>query len=204
MPYCPTCGFKLDENMAFCPKCGTPLKNQFSAEKTAVQGKNGDVIKPKTILANGIIIGSGIALLLIGLIAVFALNSTYVGLRGFLSSDGLPSNAITFTLRDTVELISLSFVFAALGAYFLIIGLLNQFSRRARTSWKRKDIQARIGNGLMTGGFVLGALSASGYVRLSYNSELGGLGIFSSLMLAGIIMWAAGLILLLTPRHNRP
>jgi rRNA maturation protein Nop10 len=26
MPYCPKCGNKVDENMAFCPRCGASLK----------------------------------------------------------------------------------------------------------------------------------------------------------------------------------
>jgi len=26
LPYCPKCGSKVDETMAFCPQCGAPLK----------------------------------------------------------------------------------------------------------------------------------------------------------------------------------
>ena len=32
MPYCPKCGNKVDETVAFCPRCGTSLKGAASPE----------------------------------------------------------------------------------------------------------------------------------------------------------------------------
>jgi hypothetical protein len=35
MPYCPKCGSKVDENMAFCPTCGASLKGAPQAPPAA-------------------------------------------------------------------------------------------------------------------------------------------------------------------------
>ena len=32
MPYCPKCGNKVDETMAFCSACGTPLKGAVASQ----------------------------------------------------------------------------------------------------------------------------------------------------------------------------
>ncbi len=162
MPYCPKCGSLVTESDRFCSKCG------------AVQSRKKDVLnlqfppKPSTNLGNGIIIGSGITLLTLGIVGAFALNSYYWEQTRALAAQGLPINPYNVQLSSVIEYISLSWVSVFFGIYFLAIGLPSQLSPLVRAVWARSDYTARAGNGLITGGFVFSTLSAMQAIREFY------------------------------------
>jgi len=125
-------------------------------------------VKPSTNLANGLTIGGGIALLLVGLLIAFALNGIYSQQTNYLAAEGVQVNTFIFGFRDLVFLISLGADIAILGFYLLVLGSLNQFSVSVRTALQVKDDRARLGHGLITGGFIFSALSSLNLIHNAY------------------------------------
>lgn len=163
MPYSPNCDSQVKEEDKFCDKCGTQLSNK-PVEKAYFH------FPPKlsTNRLNGIVIGSGITLLILGLLGVFALNSYYWEQARILSAQGLPTNTYNPSLNPIIEFISLSWASVFFGIYFLALCLPSQFSPLVRAVWARTDYTARAGNGSITGGFVFATLSATQAIREFY------------------------------------
>jgi hypothetical protein len=145
---------------------------------------------------NGIVIGSGITLLILGLIGAFALNSYYWEQTNALSAQGLPTNPHNAILNTVIEYISLSWASVFFGIYFLALCIPSQLSPLARAVWARSDYTARAGNGLITGGFVFATLSATQAIREFYVPDYSwfpqALRIF---ILSGVLMMAIGALL---------
>jgi hypothetical protein len=192
MPYCPKCGSHVEENEMFCGKCGT----QLSPPRIVAPLNFRFPPKPSTNLVNGIIIGSGITLLIIGLIGAFALNSYYWEQTNALSAQGLKFNTPYVLLNNLIEDISLCWTSVFFGIYFLALGIPSQFSPLARAIWARSDYTARAGNGLITGGFVFAALSAAQSIREFYIPDYSWYPqVLRLFILGGVIIMALGVLL---------
>jgi uncharacterized membrane protein YvbJ len=79
MPYCPKCGNKVDETMAFCPTCGTALKGataSSAAPNSEKEEKQEEHEKPQKGEYGfvGFLI-SGLILITIGAFAILDLSS---------------------------------------------------------------------------------------------------------------------------------
>jgi hypothetical protein len=108
---------------------------------------------------NGLFIGAGITMSIVGSVISLTLNAIYWQQTNLVSSQGLNINSYVLS-GSLFPLISLSVFMAIFGAYTVILGTINQLSVTARAAWERKDAKARLGNGLITGGFVFVGLSS--------------------------------------------
>jgi magnesium-transporting ATPase (P-type) len=195
MPYCPKCSSLADEKDTFCTKCGTNLNSQSPNKETGLFNFSFPP-KPTTNLINGVIIGSGLTLIIVGLSVGFALNSIYWGQMNILNSQGLKTNAINFSLSNIVEWISLCGSFVIFGVYFLVIGIIEQFNSSVRSAMESKKPIARLGNGLISGGFVLVALSAAEVIRELYIPNLSSFEfLYHVFVLSGLLIVAIGALL---------
>jgi hypothetical protein len=192
MPFCSNCGQPVGEYDKFCNKCGhalappPPPPNQQSTITSHYPPK------PSTNLANGIIIGTGLVLLIVGLLIAFSLNSTYNQQVSYFAVEGIQVNPYAF-FEGLVIWISTGFFMAILGAYCLVLGVINQFSATVRTAMNLKDIGARLGNGFITGGFILTALSTNNALAQYYRSTFTGTNADASIY---FVMITVGLVLI--------
>lgn len=193
MSFCPKCGSQVNKEDKFCGKCGT----QLSSYPSFVGSANSRFPpKPSTNLGNGIVIGSGITLLILGLIGAFAFNAYYWQQTSALSSQGLPVNPYNATLNTPIEFISLSWAAVFFGIYFLALSVPSQISPVVRAVWSRSDYTARAGNGLITGGFVFTTLSAAQVIRDFYVPDNFGYPQgFVIFILIGVVMMVVGISL---------
>ena len=188
MTYCPNCGSQVKETDKFCDKCGTQLYSQ-PIETASSRFPS----KPSTNLMNGIIIGSGITLLIIGLIGAFAFNSYYWEQTNAFAAQGLSTNPYNLTLNTVIEYISLAWTSVFFGVYFLALCIPSQFSPLVRAVWARSDYTARAGNGLITGGFVFATLSAGRAIREFYLPNTSGFAsVLHIFIIFGVVMMAVG------------
>jgi hypothetical protein len=119
MPNCSNCHIQVEQKIAFCQNCGAKL----IAEAAVIQQPQNKIIQ-RTFLTNGIIIGAGIVLSIICVIAIVALNGTYANISSYLTYNGVSSSGSRYLLGDIVSLIAFSFVGLIFGLYFLMLGLL--------------------------------------------------------------------------------
>jgi|WetSurMetagenome_2_1015567.scaffolds.fasta_scaffold41346_2 hypothetical protein len=166
MCYCSKCGSLVGVNDTFCNNCGTVLNIQPPIPPNPTYANF--PIKLSTNIANGIYIGSGVALLIVGLLIALAIDGVYWEQTNYLSTQGIQVNIYTSGISNMVHLISLSSLIAMLGIYLLILGSLNQFSLSVRTAMARKDDRARLGNGAITGGFIFSALFSQKFIDQLY------------------------------------
>ncbi len=188
MPYCPNCGLQVKENDKFCDKCGTKL-NCLPIETASSRFPS----KPSTNLVNGVVIGSGITLVVLGLIGAFAFNSYYLEQTNALSAQGLPINPHGVILNSIAEFISLAWTSVFFGIYFLALSIPSQLSPLVRAIWARSDNKARVGNGLITGGFVFATTSAGQAIREFYVPDSSGFAsVLHIFIIFGVLIMAVG------------
>lgn len=161
MPFCSNCGSPIGEYDRFCSKCGTPvnaapLLSSISDEKS------------KTLLSIGALSGVGVSLLLAGLFIAVSLNNLYNQQTNYLAQSKIQVNFYAFGLDDMVFLISFGVLLVIFGAYALILGVLGQFSRKARIAIALKDGYARAGNGLLNAGILAIAIFSANLLRDLY------------------------------------
>ena len=200
MPNCPNCGSPTDENMAFCPKCGTSLKAP-SANQATPQNKAAANPRPIITLTNGIMIGVGSVLVVLGLIGAFALNSNFVTIRDYLVHTSGGASAVQFTLRGIVSLISLCPWGIIFGSCILIFGSLNQWNRAARKAFENKESPPHLASGLLSAGSVLASLASINVVEQFYFPESGWFASVSLVVVSvGIAVMVAGVFVLVKPK----
>jgi hypothetical protein len=197
MPFCSNCGSPVSEYDRFCNKCGQALV-------PPPPNQQGTLIsyypaKPSTNLSNGIFIGAGIVMLFIGLSIAFSINGIYNQQVSYLAVEGIQVNSFA-VFGDLVLWISWGILFAVLGVYILVLGALNQFSSKVRTAMNLKDSMARLGNGLITGGFVFTALSLNGAVtqfyRSTFNARSADISMNVILITVGLVLIILGALLI--------
>jgi hypothetical protein len=154
--------------------------------------------KPSTVLINGILIGAGAVLLIGSLIGAYALNDAYLKIGGFLSNSGISTTNIQYSLETSniIELLSVCPFGFTFGSLMITLGLLDQFSERAKFAYKMKySVISRIANGLMAGGAIATASFGGDVFRQIYES-FPPYEAFTEGLFVGIIMLVIGLILL--------
>lgn len=201
MPYCPHCGFSIEETMTYCPRCGAQRKTLLRAQNEAVSTTGSNGIKPRTILVNGFLIGLGIALGLVGLVLALFFNSLFLSLRENTFLIGGLQTQRLFGL-----LISSSFLIGMIGVQFLVLGSLNQWNRNAQRAWNLKDFKSRLASGLMTFGFlvttlVLNSVIADFYAFSNVNEGYVWFAVYPMISV-GVIFWVLGILLLIIPRKD--
>jgi hypothetical protein len=195
MPYCSKCGSLVGERDGFCSRCGQVLvqpPNQQNRVFSSIP------LKPSTNLVNGIFIGLGSALIIVGLIIAFSVNDVYYQQIKYLSLQGIQVNIYGFGLTGLVQLVTLGAFMAELGAYVLILGSVNQFSVTVRAAMDGKDSSARLGSGLISGGFVLSALTTSNFIEQYYHPTSSGwyTSVWIGFAVVGLSLILAGALLI--------
>lgn len=166
MPYCYNCNSIVTEQDKFCSKCGAAARTQVSPQPNMT--KSNLPIKPLTNLTTGAMIGGGVVLLVLGLLIAFSLNALYGQQTGYLAAEGIQVNIYSFGLDNMIFLISLGALIAMMGVYILLLASLNYFNDKVRSAMERKDGRARVGNGLLSAGFITSALFSADFIQQFY------------------------------------
>ncbi|MCW3999660.1 MAG: hypothetical protein NWE93_05430 [Candidatus Bathyarchaeota archaeon] len=111
------------------------------------------------------------ALFVVGIFIALALNSLYYQQISYLESEGLQVSIFSSGFNDMIFLIATGALITIMGLSMLVLGSLSYFSRTVREGMARKDTSARIGNGLMTGGFIATALGSANLVKQFYRQS---------------------------------
>ena len=154
--------------------------------------------KPSTVLINGIFVGAGAVLLITSIIGAYGLNDSYLKIGAFLSNSGISTTNIqyAFETSNIIELLSLCPFGFTFGSLMITLGLLDQFSERAKFAYKMKDsVITRMASGLMTGGAIATASFGGDVFRRIYE-PFPPYEAFTEGLFVGITMLVIGLILL--------
>jgi cytochrome bd-type quinol oxidase subunit 2 len=198
MRKCPTCGSPFSENDNYCGQCGTLLRVQPSAFEYSFPSFP---VKTKSNFMNGLFIGSGLALLIVGLLTASSLNGYYWEQTARLANSGLEPSKIHLELSDIPFMISAGAFAAIFGLYLLVSASFNQFSPSLRQALERKDRKARYGTSLLTSGIFLmsyASLQLTDQIYSTYPKQ-GWIVIFNigwvitslSLIIAGVLLLAS-------------
>jgi hypothetical protein len=126
--------------------------------------------KQTTTLTNGIIIGAGAAMLVVGLLIVFSLNSIYTQQVSYLTKYGIEVNIYSYGFDNLFFWISTGVLIALLGIFELVFGCLSNFSAKVRQGFAIRNSMTKIGNALITGGFIWASLLSANLVRQFYRT----------------------------------
>jgi hypothetical protein len=154
--------------------------------------------KQNTPLANGIIIGAGAAMLVVGLLIAFSLNAIYIQQISYLTKYGIEVNTYTYGFDNIFFLISTGAFIAILGTYVLVFGCLNHFNAKVRQAFTVKNSVTTVGNFLINLGFNLAALTSANLIRQLYR-PISSSSYFSfsiAAIIGGIIVMAVGFFLI--------
>jgi hypothetical protein len=145
-------------------------------------------------LSTGIIIGLGIALILVGFLGWLSTSQTYGTLNNFFLAGGLDPSYYLF--KDLIRLMAIYLTFMSTGAVALLWGGLMLKSPAVRRLFSSQGPHARLGNGLIGGG----GASALGAMRnlfvYIFTSDYLELQLFFAFFLTGIILMACGILVL--------
>lgn len=143
--------------------------------------------------------------MVVGLVIALSLNGTYNLQISYFAAEGIQVNPYAF-FEGLVIWISTGVFMAVMGVYFLILGLLNQFSATVRAAMSLKDTRAKLGNGFITGGFVFTALSTNSAVSQFYRSSFtranADVSVNVFLIVVGLVLILVG-VLLFTSAYMR-
>jgi hypothetical protein len=144
-------------------------------------------------LSNGIIIGLGIALTLIGFLGWLFVSYTYGTLKDFFLASGYDPNSY-YLFKNLTDQIAIYLTLMVIGAVALLWGALMLKSRAFRELFSSRGPHARLGNGLIGGGgasalcsmrFLFLYILASDYLQLEF---------FIAFFLVGVILLACGIL----------
>ena len=179
------------------PTLQRPKKSGPVAENTKVPAKPDVTTMPERRfqLNNGIIIGLGIALVLIGFLGWFYVSYTYGTLKNFFLANGYDPNSY-YLFKDLTNQIAIYLTLMVTGVVALLWGALMLKSRAVRELFSSMGPHARLGNGLIGGGGALAFSSmrflflyilASDYLQLEF---------FIAFFLVGVFLLACGILAL--------
>lgn len=124
--------------------------------------------KQTTTLTNGITIGAGAALLVVGLLIALSLNSIYAQQISYLTKYDIQVNTYAYGFENTFFLISIGVIIALLGIYLLVFGCLNHFNPKVREAFAIRNSVTTMGNFLINFGFGSAALLSANLIRQFY------------------------------------
>jgi hypothetical protein len=143
-------------------------------------------------LSNGLALGLGIALILVGFAGWFSVNDTYTKLTKFFVAGELDLNYYLF--RDLINQMVFYLTLMSIGAFTLLLGALAMKNRTARRLFFPKGPNYRLVGGLMGGGgaLALGSLPfLFKYLLASNNFELQ---LFFVFFTPGAVVWICGVL----------
>jgi hypothetical protein len=179
------------------PTVPRPQKTGSVAENTKVPAKPDAITIPESRLQlnNGIIIGLGIALTLIGFLGWLSVNYTYGTLKNFFLANGYDPNSY-YLFKNLTEQIAIYLTLMVTGAVALLWGALIIKSRAVRELFSSKGPHFRLGNGLIGGGGALAFSSVRFLFLHIFASDYLQLEFFIAFFLVGIILLACGILAL--------
>jgi len=201
VPYCGKCGFQVTEEMQFCPNCGTRLKTwQIHQEnaRSSAELNIMPVIKDNKSLTNGILIGSGAAILVFCILGALFLNANFWSLRDSLLANGVAPSRFPYILSVIALLTGFCAGLTIFGVYFLAEGILSQTSPTARAIFNSRSMRARWGNGFIVGAVIFAMNSIRYFVENFYLPELYSSGLSFGFGIASIILLLIGFWLIVT------
>jgi len=182
------------------PTLPRPQRSRPVAENTKVPAKLDVTTMPERRLQlnNGIIIGLGIALILIGFLGWLSVSYTYGRLKDFFLANGYDPNSY-YLFKDLTDQIAIYLTLMLTGGVASLWGALILKNRATRELFSSKGPHVRLGNGLIGGGGAL-ALSSMHYLFLYIlASDYLQLEIFIAFFLVGVFLLACGILAL---RHK--
>lgn len=130
--------------------------------------------EPKIHLNNGILIGAGIFLILLGFFGWFSVSTIYGTFsRQFKEAGVDPSPSRNYAFRDLNRLISIYATFVVAGIVSMLLGVLSEKNRVVSDFMNKRGPHARLVNGLWGFGGALAIISLSDllYYLLASDSE---------------------------------
>jgi hypothetical protein len=154
--------------------------------------------KQTTTLTNGIIIGAGAAMLIVGLLIAFSINSIYTQQVSYLTKQGIEVSIYAYGFDNLFFLISTGVLIALIGIYALVFGCLNNFNTKVRQAFAIRNSMTKIGNALITFGFSWTTLLSSQIVWHFYRpiSSSWYFTLSIAAIIGGIIVMAMGFFLI--------
>ena len=152
-------------------------------------------------LSNGLILGLGIGLILIGFVGWLSVNSTYGALEKFFLAGGLDPNSY-YLFNRLIDQMAIYLTLMSIGAYALLCGALILRSRAARSLFYSKGPHYRLGGGLMGGGGALALSSMNFLFKYILTSDYFELQFFFAFFLVGIFLLACGILALSRGKKN--
>jgi hypothetical protein len=179
------------------PTLPRPQRSGPVAENTKVSAKPDVKIIPerKIQLNNGIVIGLGIALVLIGFLGWFSVSYTYETLKKFFLANGYDPNSY-YLFKDLTGQIAIYLALMVTGAVGLLWGALLLKSRAVRELFYSMGPHSHLGNGLIAGGGVLFFSSMHCLFLYILSSDYLELKFFIAFFLVGVFLSACGILAL--------
>jgi hypothetical protein len=151
--------------------------------------------EPKIQLSIGILIGLGIALILIGSFGSVAVNYTYGTLKNFLLASGYDPNSY-YLFRDLTGQIAIYLTLTAIGAVALLWCALILKSRAVKELLNSRGPHYKLGSGLIGGGGAIALSSMHSLFLYILASDYLDLEFFSVLFPVGVFLLACGILAL--------
>jgi len=185
------------------PTLPHPQRKGSVNEHARVQAKPDVTVMPdrKLQLNNGIIIGLGIGLILIGFLGWLSSSHTYETLKNFFLASGVDPNTY-FLFKDLTNQIAIYLMLMSAGGYALLVGALILKSRVARGLFFSKGTRSRLGGGLLGGGGALTLMSTRNLFSYILTSDYLELEFFFVLFLVGVFLLACGILSLRHANKN--
>ncbi len=179
------------------PTLPRPQRSGPVAENTKVPAKPDVTVIPerRLQLSNGILIGLGIALILIGSLGWFSVSYTYETLKKFFLANGYDLNSY-YLFSELTNLIAIHLALMVTGAVALLWGALLLKSRAARELFSSKGPHARLGSYLIGGGEALALSSMQPLFLYIISSDHLQLKFFIAFFLVGVFLSACGILAL--------
>jgi len=151
--------------------------------------------EPKIQLNNGIVIGLGLALVLIGFFGLFTVNYTYETLKNFFLASGYDSSSY-YLFRDLTDQIAVYLTFTMVGAVALLWAGLVLKSRAVKELVYHRGPHFQLGGGLIGGGGALAGSSMHFLFLYILASDYLQLELFTVLFPVGVFLLACGILAL--------
>jgi len=174
------------------PALPDPQRKGPASEHTKVPAKPDftAILDRRMQLSNGMVLGLGIALILVGFLGWSSVNNTYRTLENFFLAGGLDTNYYLF--RDLINQMAVYLTLMSCGACALRLGALTLRSRAVRRLFYRKGPHYRLGGGLMGGGGALALSSMHFLFKHILTSDYFELQLFFVFFTVGAVLWSCG------------